>query len=1264
MPIAADRCIGCERPPAEGSKAVIAHETALTGASPHDACGPLMNRSRFRLATLAALLSAFALFAVPSLADNHQVVVNLGSSGASVTVTRTADGMYFITSYSRVTSILISPDGSPEGAVADNGNSYSLSLNDQGVWSAEFVALDPVSLPLGSSGTSVLIQKNEDGSYSIGGSPISDGFEIVADDGSRYALSLSDDGTWSAMLQGLQRVVVALGKSGATVTLTRNDAGMYFIASYSGVRSISIGPDGSPQGAVTEDGSRYNLAMNEDGAWVATLEGSSASSSAVVSLGTSGETVVIVRGEDGQYRIGTSLVRGGETRKAGNGNTYRLILGTDNVWRAEYVADSQAVVLGSSATRVTLTKAEDGTWSDDRGMPVVSGGTLTVGEREYVVTLANGVWSVEFRGKETPIAGTDLVATSTEDGSGFVVGGVALGPTGAGSVTVDGASYHIWSVGGDLHGARFQAEPIDRETYYWTGDLASDPALTVDDPDTVANETRTGLTIADDAYSLGDLLNTGRSSTSGETFVDEARAEIEGLGARVKVLRGILDAAALAPNLAAVWVDIQGAIDSVFGSGKVSLGSVPAEHRIDEEIADLVLALSSLAEFENATQSRGVFDGVLTGSGRSAGEVFGATKSESTLSFGVSGSSSYGALLKRERANALSELSYAHDATPRDAMPMAGELGAFAYSTMPETPRTRHAGVSGNAFYEGATAAVSGDGKHYSGDIEVRVRFATNEVDGLIKNLVEDGQPWRWIYGDVEQIVLPTATLAGDGQFSTAPGAKATVSFESRVASTRPETVDGSFGGRLLGEGDEAGSEMVGTWSVGSVGSSSQSQRLWAGFGAARRQEEPRPVLPVIDLPGSSEAVETGPATDIGSGTLTITATRYGFSSGGGYGALSGSASRRMYEIDLAELYSGLGQRYTVDGARHVEEARELIAKARSDLQALLQVGGTEASQASRWENVKSAIETRLFGAVPERIDTTYDPGRGQRFLDDVDSVLAALESPAQLTAALKAVGGGIFTDRAGTPAVPDSAEDIWNERESEVVAWLELTDFTRFGVWRVRTKQNASSATGWQDRESEAFAYSQLSPTLVPNEAVPYYAPGGSATYAGSTVAWVGPLIYKGAVEVQVNWNAAGSGVGGQLTMAITGLEDVATGDRLTYDADGAGPGSPIDVNGLVFGGVAITPDADSNLVFQGSAFPGTPGMGVRLVPEGIGSPAQALDASASLGGIFVGRTSDGPRGVIGRWSVQDNHLAQPPVSGTYVPGPEIRGAFGAEVP
>lgn len=79
MAIARDRCIGCERSQEKGSRVALAHEATMTEGSPGDACGSLMSRPRFRLATLAARFSALVLFPEPSLADNYQAVVGLGS---------------------------------------------------------------------------------------------------------------------------------------------------------------------------------------------------------------------------------------------------------------------------------------------------------------------------------------------------------------------------------------------------------------------------------------------------------------------------------------------------------------------------------------------------------------------------------------------------------------------------------------------------------------------------------------------------------------------------------------------------------------------------------------------------------------------------------------------------------------------------------------------------------------------------------------------------------------------------------------------------------------------------------------------------------------------------------------------------------------------------------------------------------------------------------------------------------------------------------
>ncbi len=82
-----------------------------------------------------------------------------------------------------------------------------------------------------------------------------------------------------------------------------------------------------------------------------------------VALGSTGETVTLVRSQDGNWRLGGALVRDGETQvRAGNGNVYTLTLGSNGAWSAAYVAESVTVQMGESIYKVTLVRAEDGTW--------------------------------------------------------------------------------------------------------------------------------------------------------------------------------------------------------------------------------------------------------------------------------------------------------------------------------------------------------------------------------------------------------------------------------------------------------------------------------------------------------------------------------------------------------------------------------------------------------------------------------------------------------------------------------------------------------------------------------------------------------------------------------------------------------------------------------------------------------------------------------------------------------------------------------------
>ena len=65
----------------------------------------------------------------------------------------------------------------------------------------------------------------------------------------------------------------------------------------------------------------------------------------------------------------------------------------------------------------------------------------------------------------------------------------------------------------------------------------------------------------------------------------------------------------------------------------------------------------------------------------------------------------------------------------RHASQHGGLDGAFAYSTLEQTTRTRHvATTTGNAYYVGMTQVISGKGKVYMGEIDIQIRFSTNAV--------------------------------------------------------------------------------------------------------------------------------------------------------------------------------------------------------------------------------------------------------------------------------------------------------------------------------------------------------------------------------------------------------------------------------------------------------------------------------------------------------------------------------------------------------
>ena len=96
-----------------------------------------------------------------------------------------------------VTLSTVGPLASGGVVEASNGNRYRLSLSGS-VWSWEFIAPSAVAVPLGTSGTAVLITQAEDGTYLVDGQPLADDRVVTAANGHRYRLTLTGQTGWSA----------------------------------------------------------------------------------------------------------------------------------------------------------------------------------------------------------------------------------------------------------------------------------------------------------------------------------------------------------------------------------------------------------------------------------------------------------------------------------------------------------------------------------------------------------------------------------------------------------------------------------------------------------------------------------------------------------------------------------------------------------------------------------------------------------------------------------------------------------------------------------------------------------------------------------------------------------------------------------------------------------------------------------------------------------------------------------------------------------
>lgn len=1005
-----------------------------------------------------------------------------------------------------------------------------------------------------------------------------------------------------------------------------------------------------------------------------------------VGLGSSGETIALQKTPDGGYTLnGEAFVPGSEVT-ASNGNVYVLTL-SDGIWMATYQPAAQAVPLGTSGI-LTLTRAEDGTWAS--GERLVNHGETVVGSNgiSYRLTFVNGYWSARVLPKAVRIAGTPLFATPFENGRGYRVGTSALLPaSGRGNVTVDGAQYRVWMEDGQLRGARFDTRPHGRNedgANYQIGLTSGHATLSEDNRDTVANEARTTLIVGRGQFALGELFDVGTASFRGDNFVQQARDEIQGLRKRAELVIPALedDDDALSRYLSRIWTDVQVSIDRIFGqNNKVVLARATDKDEILGALDAVLDALSTETAFRTATQEGGT--GIFKAAGLDeahAQKLYRAQSLDSRVMFGVTGGTRYGAVRTKARDQAIGSL--------QDV-----ELGAFGYSTIRDLPRTSSLPDDGSASYEGGTIAISGDKEFYTGKIKLLVGFRSSTVSGLITEIKdEDGSPWTYHYGAVKHIRFPDARLmtTADWSSQTTPAERAQIDFED-TSFLQSQYVESSFVGHLLGIDEDAASEAVGVWSVGS--STDKSNYLMGGFGVLRVVNGASE-KPVLDEGEKSETVVVPVGTEIGNGILTLRGTQYGPD-------LTTTATeadwddevplldagRRIEDvasIPLRQLFSRRGSERTFSGRNLMGLARQEIGQLREQLAEVIALSDDTAGlrrQRSRiWDLINERVRARVFGTAdralagrdflndntvspeaPRKWSSGYPVSQDGRPDDDeallaVDTVLAALANPTALEAA---ISGGVFTRADGKPfraLAAETVEDVWRRSESRVKVSLGATDYTRFGAWRKQTAPSAWSAYSDRLEEDEngpsSFAYSPLPQSRLAGLNFPV---GGSGTYQGETVAVQRSTFFKGSIELTAQWHAGlqHQHEVGLITAIIRDLQD-ENGSFLTYTI--AATGQETAINAFIFDDISIQADTESRLYFSTS----NPHKArLRLVDLFENEVNFAADptVSVSIDGKFVGQLLDGPLGVIGTWTLRDGGDTR---TGT---GDRLAGAFGAEL-
>ena len=1146
------------------------------------------------------------------------VVVTLGAEGGATTLISTQAGGWTHNGQSFTSGSTVR---------GENAATYRLTLSGS-TWSAAFVSPDPARVRLGTSGDEVTLALQEDGTYRLGTSAVQSGHVVTAGNGNQYRLALSTSGDWSAEFVPADPLRLALGISGDFVNIERREDRRFWLDNAE-LRSGRV--------VRASNGSRYTLALGTDGMWRALFV---QPEPLRVALGASGRTVLVTMLEGGTYELDSSPLWSGAVHETASGSKYRFTLGTDGRWSATFVPEPERVLLGAHGGAIRVTRQENGRWTLG-GETIASGHIVrsAVNRHSYRLTLVDGVWRAVPQPMPIQVAlqgtGGSIVLTQVEDGSylyqGTTVSSGDVISVGSSTYLLTQAASGTWRAVRTVvpPGRPDPGQPLTNDTLLTYVGVSPRVRLTEDG----STSTREGsiLELNDLEYSVNALFTHGRDHRE-VTFAEEAHALITQELEDIEVLIGLAESApSLRSTIERRWDRIAEHLNSIFpGEGSTLLGQDTPKERnggidyeeVIEDIEDVLAALNSRSAFEIALE-----DGIFSRSRRvdvdDSEDTFYAVRSATRLGFGWTPTTRYGAFSKQERSAISRTLNFASGTEG---------IGAFAYSPL-ESTRTRELPGSGEAYYIGETIAASrqSDQAIYSGDIELRVRFASRQVTGLVTDLQDDhGRLWRYSLQDVDSIRLPTARLSSsDGSFDLISSGTASVSFSPTSIRFSPRSLSAAFEGRFVGRGADAGQSAIGTWSLTSRGNAV----LAGGFGAHSQDAPIRPPpveRPVHPTPDLGEVAETwlGDTRPNSSGNIRIDALD--------------SRDRRI-ELAASELSANGGT--IVAGERLFDKARAILQNNLALLNIYIDIFDSSTSQAIQnrqalWDSTNKALDDYIFGKA-NVLDRVYPSGSrlSERDEDAIELLQDAYQALGGTVSFRDAVeDGGVFDDDLSQSRLDDGDYDfseISEALEYEVEVTYDNTNYGRFGAWAKRVRANAISpvtaATG--DERGDAFAYSQIGQTVYSRND-PNFPRGFTSSYVGRTVAVDtgsdGPTFYNGDISLAVGWNS-NSPVGSKVTTVIENLARADTGQPLLHNG--------YEVKDLIFGSASVRLDSLNQIGFGGFS-------SVRVRYFDL-SRSERSYGSGQTDGKFVGYHPSGPLGVIGTWEL----------------GVDFKGAFGADL-